>query len=347
MAKHLFLASTPFNMLTAAMTAFELPEEDEAVLGLIDQPLQERNFVSALQQWTGSPFNQVVSLSNQAKGREKKQIRQQGFKNIQVLLEQFPADCIYTGNDRRIEFQFAMHISSRSNPATKGVYIDDGTYSYVGLTTHWFKDKVVDNLVKKLSYGWWWKQPPNIGTSAWISTAILAFPDAAISALKQKNVQQLASNLNRIEFTQLANLALSQESLETPHLSDIEALIMLPHSSVSDPNSNNKLTYWLSSQGAKIAFKHHPRTALADNVDGDKELWGLDQEAQQVPAGIPMEVLLPLLNARCKIAGDVSTALLTAKWLRPELNVTAFAGTNTQDSWIHLLRQLDIIAEQS
>jgi hypothetical protein len=101
------------------------------------------------------------------------------------------------------------------------------------------------------------------------------------------------------------------------------------------------LTYWLANQAAKMGFKHHPRTELS-NANGDKKDWGIPDSAIQVPTGIPMEILLPLLNSECHLAGDVSTALLTAKWLRPELSVTAFASDTTQDSWLQLLRQLHI-----
>ena len=119
---------------------------------------------------------------------------------------------------------------------------------------------------------------------------------------------------------------------------------MLPHESVATDHTKRKLSYWLSNRGAKISFKHHPRTAISNSA-GDKEVWLIPDRAEQVPAGIPMEVLLPLIQPTCQIAGDVSTALLTAKWLRPELTVTAFVTANTSIPWLKLLDLLNIQAE--
>lgn len=344
MATHLFLASTPFNMLTSAMVAFELPAEDEAYLGLIDQPAEERPFVSALNTWKESPFKQIERLSQQAKGRGKRQQRQSAFNKITSLLERIKPDKIYTGNDRRIEFQYAMHHSRKLNKASLGVYLDDGTYSYLGRETHWLKDKLIDNLVKKLTYGRWWQQPSTIGASNWINQAILAFPKSAVPEIQEKSCFALPENLQRPEFVKLAQHCLHDIDFPLSALSYLDALLLLPHSSVAKDRTKQKLSYWLNEHGDKIAFKHHPRTALLDK-QGDKEEWLIPQKAMQVPAGIPMEVLLPLIQPTCLLAGDVSTALLTAKWLRPELDVTAFSTPDTSPQWLDLLNLLKIKVE--
>jgi hypothetical protein len=192
----------------------------------------------------------------------------------------------------------------------------------------------------------WWQQPSTIGASNWISEAVLAFPESAISALQQKNCSALPENLQRNEFKQLAHLCLKEFDYPVENLADASALVLLPHESVATDQTKNKLSYWLANQGAKISFKHHPRTLLLD-VEGDKEAWFIPKEAIQVPAGIPMEVLLPLLQPSCQLAGDVSTALLTAKWLRPELEVTAFATANTSFQWLELLNLLKINVESA
>lgn len=348
MAIHLFLASTPFNMLTSSMVAFDLPVGDVAYLGLIDQPENESPFVLALKKWHESPFQKTLLLSQQAKGKGKHKKRQQAFKEIALLIDQIKPDKIYTGNDRRIEFQFAMHHASKIRDATQseliGTYLDDGTYSYVGRKTHWLKDQVIDNLVKKLSYGSWWRQPPTIGASDWIQEAILAFPNSAIAELKAKRCRSLPLNLSRNEFKQLAQQCLSLLDYSAEALADINGLILLPHESAASDQTKNKLSYWLVNVGANISFKHHPRTVLSDNL-GDRTAWLIPEEAKQIPSGIPMEVLLPLLKPTCLLAGDVSTALLTAKWLRPELKVTAFATANTPIQWLDLLNLLEIKVE--
>ncbi|MEK9713534.1 MAG: hypothetical protein VW258_13305 [Thalassolituus sp.] len=334
MAKHLFLASTPFNVLTAAMIAFELPVGDDAELGLIDQTDTTATFRHAVLHWTDSPFNQVHQLSQQAKGKHKRAQRKQAFENIAQCLKQLSPDWIYTGNDRRIEFQYAMAHSS-----ARGIYVDDGTYSYLGRPSHWLKDQVIDNLVKKVAYGRWWNQPPAIGASDWIDHSVLAFPDSAIDILKLRPCKQLPSNLGRSEFSSLAHLCLETGPDVLPELT---GLLLLPHESAIT-ESQTQMGNWLSNCAPPAGYKHHPRTTDANRSrEALTTVWHLPADAHSVEPSIPMEILLPLLRPDCKIAGDASTALLTAKWLRPELDVSAFITADTSSDWTALLKRLNI-----
>lgn len=334
MAKHLFLASTPFNVLTSAMVALELPAGDIAELGLIDQAEATESFRQALQHWQSSPFTRTDVLSGKATGPGKRQQRQRSFDLIQQRLTDLQPDWIYTGNDRRIEFQFAM-----AHSHARGVYLDDGTYSYLGRKTHWLKDSVLDNLVKKLVYGWWWKQPATIGASAWIDHSVLAFPESALPVLRKRPCLPLPDNLQRPEFAELAHICMGQTDTA---IDQLQGLLLLPHSSVIG-TQQKALGLWLDRCGDNIGYKHHPRTERTlTTAEQMHSLWHMPPRARAVPASVPMEILLPLLSQHCKIAGDVSTALLTAKWLRPELDVTALIGPDTSTEWKSLLNLLGI-----
>ncbi|MCA6063125.1 hypothetical protein [Thalassolituus marinus] len=334
MAKHLFLASTPFNVLTAAMVALELPHGDTAELGLIDQTDTTQTFRQALQNWQGTPFARTEVLSSKATGSGKRQQRQLSFKWIQQRLTDLQPDWIYTGNDRRIEFQFAM-----AHSHARGVYLDDGTYSYLGRKTHWLKDRILDNIAKKVAYGWWWKQPATIGASDWIDHSVLAFPEFALPALKKRPCLTLPDNLQRPEFAELARICLGKTDTA---IDQLQGLLLLPHSSVISP-MQKVLGEWLDHSGNSIGYKHHPRTEQAlTTAEQMTSLWHIPLRAIAVPASTPMEILLPLLSPHCKIAGDVSTALLTAKWLRPELQVSALISPDTSAEWTSLLKQLGI-----
>jgi len=338
MTSHLFLASTPFNMLTASMVALSLPKSDKKILALIDQPKETSEFVQSILDWKASPFFHAEISSNQAKGKEKTKIRNQAFNNIKSLIGTYTPDLIYTGNDRRIEFQYAMHMSKDN---TQGIYIDDGTYSYLGRKTHWLKDKVIDNFIKKLTYGDWWKQPGTIGSSDWISKSILAFPDSAYYLLKEKPIEALPQNLTDPAFSELTNNMLDTFRLNKSDISELKSLALLPHDSVFDQSFNTVLKDLINIDSKALAIKHHPRTQ-------NKNLF-FTKDTKELPSKIPMEILLPSLDKQCKIYGDISTALLTSKWLRPELNCCALLkqkdskGSHSINSeWLKLLKLLDI-----
>jgi hypothetical protein len=72
----------------------------------------------------------------------------------------------------------------------------------------------------------------------------------------------------------------------------------------------------LAARGERLAVKYHPREVEADPA-------GLlaSGEALALPSALPMELLLPLLRPGACIVGEASTALLAARWLRPDLRV--------------------------
>lgn len=331
MIKHIFMASTPFNVITASMIAFELPENEQAILWLIDQ-IPGHNFKNYLKEWKTSPFESISVISEQQKGAGKFRYRRKVFSSISHQLSEIRPHHIYTGNDRRLEFQFAMSVAN-SYQQTLGHYIDDGTYSYIGRKTHWLKDGLIDNLIKKLAYGFWWSQPATVGASRWISQSWLAYPEAAVPELQCKPIRQLPKNLHRSEFTELATIGLPADF----DLTGIDGVLLLPHDSVGPASTANSLINWLQQQDGVecIAIKNHPRSR-PKKTDSNPTV-------TEIPASIPMEILLPLLPSGCLVAGTLSTALLTAKWLRPDLTVYAHLQDTVSTDWQRLLRKIGVI----
>lgn len=335
MASHLFLASTPFNVLTAAMVAFELPKGDQAILGLIDQTRTTQVFRDILAKWPDSPFKQILLISEKVSNKQKRTARKEAFRNIDRCLTECAPDWIYTGNDRRIEFQYAMAHS----PEAKGAYIDDGTYSYLGRPTSWFSDRIFDNLLKKATYGRWWKQPSQIGASEWIDKAIVAFPEMVIPEIRRRGCKQLPNNLDRSEFRSLTELAI-QGHVE--QLQRVATLVLLPHNSaVSDSQAN--LTSLLSKVNGAVFYKHHPRTEERYKTPEQlKNFWQLPSNSHELPSSTPIEIILPLLAERVTVIGGLSTALLTCKWLRPDLQVISMDREPESRLWLNLLLALGI-----
>ena len=337
MADHLFLASTPFNVLTAAMVALTLPDGDSAELGLIDQTSTTQSFRDALQGWSQSPFRTHHLVSQKTSRRNKRRQRQQAFRTLDGILQDLNPQWIYTGNDRRIEFQYAM-----AHSQAKGVYLDDGTYSYLGKPSHWLKDQVIDQCLKKLAYGFWWRQPPTIGASSWIDHSVLAFPDSALPSLKRKPVEPLPQNLTHPAFTELANLCLSSTPEVASQIPQVNALLLLPHESIT-VDRPDRFGQWLSNNGQVVAYKHHPRTQENQRTSHHTQsFWSVPEDAMALPPATPMEIILPLLPQKSRVLGTLSTALLTAKWLRPDAAVHVVATGEGDPAFIQLLRALDI-----
>jgi hypothetical protein len=91
----------------------------------------------------------------------------------------------------------------------------------------------------------------------------------------------------------------------------------------------------------EIAVKAHPRSKEDDIVAS------LFFGALQIKKYIGMEMLMPQLKENVLIIGDQSTALLTAKWLRPELHILTLSKENTNPKLSELFKLLGIQSEPS
>ena len=67
-------------------------------------------------QQEGSIFADVIRF-DQFSGLSKRQQRLKRTKVLQAYLAKHPATRLFTGTDRNVEFQYAMHLARKHNPA--------------------------------------------------------------------------------------------------------------------------------------------------------------------------------------------------------------------------------------
>jgi len=342
----LFLVSTPLNLFIASGIAVQRADTMNAHLVFIDQGSITGNpYITATQDWPQSPFASVTVLP--AKTRrlgDKLNTRRATFLQLETLIHQLTPAQIYTGNDRRIEFQFVMHVATRLNRNVTGAYLDDGTFTYVGRTDKGVQDTVFDNLMKKLVYGRWWRQPETVGGSTWISEAYVAFPALAHPLIQRKVLHSLDTECFRSPaILALSEKLLAQFALDRGVLQRLDILFTLPHDSlIQHQGDYNRMLAGaienLHNKGLRVGVKYHPRH---DPIN-DLNLKTLDN-IQVLPQRLGFEAILPLLG-NTTIIGDVSTTLLSSKWLRPDLKTVSLmlAPTAQSEEFLELFARLEI-----
>lgn len=323
MSNSVYFASTILHLYAASVIAADRPDE-QAHLIFIDQPEGvEFPLLDIVQRWQQSPFESVQLFHGRFKGLTNKlRQRKHLFAQLESVIQHLRPENIFVGNDRRIEFQFCMYIATSIGCRPIGHYMDEGTYTYLGReASSAIGDMFIDNLAKKLSYGFWWKNPPTIGGSEWISTVHAAFPSHIHPLLKHKqNMPLNAAGFSSSAIQELSRLQMEWYGFDYAGLTNLDALFTLPHESLfeKDPDYKkqvlNAITQ-LTSAGKQVAAKYHPRNSSPDVL-------GLSQAGVNLlPASISFEALLPHLPEQCDIWGDVSSTLLIAKWLRPEIKI--------------------------
>ena len=302
--------------MSTVVALTRMRDDSRHFLFLIDQYPSHKPFYEAIKRWgKHSPFIHTDIFFSSTGGINKLLTRKKFMQDIRRPLDKILPVEIICSNDRRMEFQFAMHyMKQKTGKYPLGSYIDDGLFSYLGRRSN-IIDKYLDTLLKKLFYGFWWNYPPTVGASFLIDNAWLIFPEQAIEPLRAKKVTRPNELLFASENIQelLRILCEQLDIYLRVNLHSKVLLLLLPHSSaVGDIRTmRNTLLQLAHSKYAdyKLCVKPHPRD------DFDK--WDFSEDVELISQSIPSELLLPFLPQDRIIMGPISTSLLTAKWLLP------------------------------
>lgn len=318
-----FFISSPLHFFIATNLAISHKDDINIALFISKNKKNAEQYAKATKHFTHI-FQHTFDLTIDD-GQHKFTQRRLRFKQISDIISSQLPDRIFTGSDRRMEFQFAMNQARKLNPQVEGIYIDDGTVSYLG---HKSIDSIfhryIDPLLKKIVYGTWWKNALTTGCSDWITTAFLAVPKDAHPLLQTKHLIALNQNIfTSNEFIQVNEFLVAEyDELNNINFSKIKAVLCLPNESFYLNNNAflKQIKDALPEQysPAETAIKAHPKSKNMSL------LTDLFPESILLPNTLGMELLLPKLTDDTCIIGDVSTALLTAKWLKPKITVQAF-----------------------
>ena len=338
----LLIATTPLTALVGA--ALARAQGGGWRLVLIEDFDEADAWVALLRDWRGSPFATVECLPGRATearalaaaggrglgGRwRREQVKRAQRRAVFARLAAIDADwrprVVAVGNDRRPETQFALALAARRGDPRPGIYLDDGLFSYVGdVHARPLARALLDAPLKRLAWGSWWQSVDQAGTSRWIARAHLALPQRALD--RDPARERLALPRAAFGDRAMARLALAAwRRFAGSRAPRLDAIVALPHSDLlrREPAALAAIDAAirrLAADGRQVAVKHHPREREAD------PLGFAARGARLLPAAIAFELLLPMLQRGGVVAGSASTALLAARWLRPDLAVVDLGG---------------------
>lgn len=309
-----FFISSPLHLLMAANLAGQNPQHGHETVVIAKSPQAGARLGAVARQFPDL-FGEVLDLSGAG--------RSAAFQTLKARFARPGPVRVFTGNDRRLEFQYAMHVATASGRPAEGIYLDEGAVTYLGhKSLHRLAHRWLDPAFKKLRHGFWYRRALTTGASAWIQAAYVAFPERVHPLLKVKRLVALdPAPFKTPRFQAVACAMLEGHADYRDLLRGIRVVLALPHeaSYIRCPERYGELHRQLRTRFAapEIAVKAHPRSTdqalLARMFPG----------AVQLDHAIGMEALLPLLADGCIVAGDISSTLLTTRWLRPDLPVVA------------------------
>lgn len=320
----ILLASTFRHYFLGLGVALSNPSKSYHLV-FIDQKFNDnRNPIYTAAKSLIDPFTSVLCLPVAGGRVSKRVVRKSGFQELEKIVDDLRPVEIITGNDRRVEFQYAMNYAKKKlNLNVLGAYIDDGTGSYINGYEYNFKkrmsDKYIDTPIKKLAYGRWYARPLTFGASAWINRCYLCYPKLALRVLTLKECILLDHAwYTSPEAMVILNKLIPLLGLDGRVLNSGESvLVVLPHSSIINELYGSLVDMKamidsLISKYDNVCIKYHPRET--------DDLLGVCDQATILPASIPAEIYLCVMEFK-RVIGDVSTALMSAVWLQPACEV--------------------------
>lgn len=347
-----YLVSTPLHLLVAIAVALSKRDVETPVLIFVAQEADNQRmdfFRKSMTQWSDSPFVEVVSFFRpEGKFFSKFNHRKKVFAELACLIDKRTPDVIYVGNDRQFEFQWAMHYSRQLKSFVKGIYLDEGLYSYLGRkASKRFSERVVDNALKKWTYGSWYQSPPTIGGSVYVDQVMVAFPDFVFEELKQrKTVVSFPDGVfEQSGLIDLARRWLEDFKIDAQALSESTVVVTLPEQSDMQQidgyfDKARDLVMKMAALNQKIIIKYHPKD-LNQDLLSVADLEGV----MMVPANAPFEILLQSLQPNTLVLGDMSSTMLTAKLFRADLSVIVMqlgSESSCFGQFLELFNKLDL-----
>ena len=331
----LILAYTPYHVLLA--TAAILAESEAAAnhLVIIDD-FEAATRMAAVLKESGGLYRSVRVRGGTfgVTSRARRQLRYRKALPIiaQDTRELMPGQ-IWIGNDARPESQVAFRTAVRQFGQVEGVFIEDGLTAYAASVKRPLT-KVEDVLVHLL-FGRSWAGIEVLGTSEWISSGLFVYPALVRNELTNLPKRQIPrSAFFAPVMHRFAAQMVSSAGADLGRVRRLDAVVTISHSSVASRSLHYKdsimaLVRQLTETQCVVGIKYHPRQAEPDYL-------GLVREERTVllPQGLPLEFVYILRAGSTEeaiegqlrfVVGDVSTTLLTARWLATDARCISLA----------------------
>jgi hypothetical protein len=321
--RRLFIAHTTGHLLSAWAIALSSSELCESHLWFLEDVMRPRCEPLS----DGHPFAEVTVFPGlhgaRSLGERRRRVRR-NCRSLEAASRLLRPDEVYVFNDSRPEIQACLCLASDLTPAPRCIHIQDGAGLYSTYVRGGRSRAAI--ALGRIFYGAFFTDVPVHGTSPWISEIRAAFPACVRPELR-------AMHAERIPFERLT--ALSQTLLDAvfPALRSSTfaipagAIVIaaphpdLPVDGITLASVMGFLQRAMTERGIPFVLKPHPAIGSPTVPPGPFFNTPL------LEAETPLEALL--LAARHNIralVGVVSTSLIMARCLVPEIPVISLAG---------------------
>jgi len=325
---NIFITFTPYHNILSYSIALKHQKYDNNFLFIISDFFGANNLSNFFKASKSIPFRKVSFLPGlyKEKNRFKRRfIIKNNIKILKSFIDKQHIDNIYVFHDGRPESQFTLYYARKRYKGSIGTYIEDGAGAYSSKC--YLKRKKFTLFVEKIFYGFWWRDISVLGTSSLVDQVISIFPKFIRPELKTKRLIALKKeDFLKISKEEIFRNYINLLNTKINDMQTIDVLLIVANSEFIKKYPKyfkiiEKILTTIKFNNLRLMLKYHPREDLEDFLPIINK-----EEVFILPKTLPLE-LLYILNIKLPrlIIGDISTALLTARWLLRDTNIVSIA----------------------
>lgn len=327
--RELYVSFTPYHILLNSSIASRRSLTADKEIIIIEDFSDAEKMLNGLKGWKDNPFKEHImikgifsvdeipekSIFNVFRSNSVVNVLKEGIESLDDRYGDAQIDKVFTCNDGRPHSQFLEYKCKKKRG--HNIYVEDGSSVYndfVGpiLPLH-------ESIFYNLYYGRWYEKTRVLGNYRYTDEIRAFRPDLVRPELRDKKIE----TIDMEGFTDLKKTGLTEKILDEFSVklqTDYDNMILfLPHSELIRKRNllplYQKIVSKVREDDKKILLKYHPREKdhyLSEQSDGIFSL----------PQSLPSELLLlHMIEKPPLIIGDISTCLLTSKFLREDFKV--------------------------
>ncbi len=345
MRKNIFIAFTPYHIFLASMIALTRFENSNILIVIKD--FSADKIIRALN--SSKIFAEVITLPGLYKQEfQRNTLRKNNAKSIGALINKYNSiDTLFLGTDTRIETQSAAYKVKKIFKNAVVAVLEDGGDFYKSNAMEVPSKGFWRTLHSKLVFGDWYEYVKIGGLYSITEEVYAIFPQLVRDEIRIKKILPIECEVCiQNEYQKFIENYWNIFWGEKEKLQKVDGILMIAYSEYTNHYPRYKelireICKKAAQKGMRIGIKYHPREEIKDycNLGAMKNIYFLEEE-------ISAENIYALQTIKLKfIIGDVSSALMTAKWiLKDNINVYSVAPIlNMADSkFLMVLEQIKI-----
>ena len=342
-AKNIYITFTPYHIFLAGMIAMERPQEQNVLWAVAD--FNAEQMMEALK--NSQVFSACLTLPGLYKqSSHRNRLRKNNAQKIGELLKQESSlQALFLGTDTRIETQTAAFKAKKYFPNVNVTVMEDGGDFYHSEAPPPAKS-LWKQLHSKLIFGRWQEDVKFAGLYSYTDDVKMIFPEMARPEILHKQRTAISGEYCfSSRYQEFIKKYWSLFPKEKADFLQADGILMVAYSGYGKTHPAyvqviREICQQAALKNRKLVVKYHPREETFDYCKLSS-LPNVTLAAEQIPA----ELIYALRPEHLKyIIGDISSALMTAKWLLQEqLSVYSTAAVlGVQDRLLDVFAQLGI-----